>query len=110
MCLSLILLGATSITPARWASPQVTQQPEVPTAKSASAEVQHEAGPPTALAALVEEVKKNAPAILAAERAAKAATYVALNKLAAQQVTVRGATNGNTISVAEEEEGEVKMR
>lgn len=52
------------------------QQPEVPPAKTAQTEAQHEAGPPTPLAALVEEAKKNDPAIMAAERAAKAATYV----------------------------------
>lgn len=77
LSLSLILLGASSITPATWASPQAPQRPEVPPAKSAQAEMQHEAGLPTPLAALVEEAKKNDPAILAAERAAKAATYVA---------------------------------
>lgn len=35
------------------------------------------AGTPTSLAALIEEAKKNDPAILAAEKAARAATYVA---------------------------------
>ena len=53
------------------------QQPEVPPAKPAQAELQHEAGAPTPLATLIEEAKKNDPAILAAERAAKGATYVA---------------------------------
>ena len=37
----------------------------------------HEAGVPTPLASLIEEAKKNDPAILAAKRAAKAATFVA---------------------------------
>jgi outer membrane protein TolC len=75
--LSLILLGASSITPAIWASPQATQQPEAPPAKAAPAETQHEAGTPTPLAALIEEAGKNDPAILAATKAAEAATHVA---------------------------------
>jgi cobalt-zinc-cadmium efflux system outer membrane protein len=40
-------------------------------------QMEHETGVPTPLASLVEEAKKNDPAILAAERAAKAATFVA---------------------------------
>jgi cobalt-zinc-cadmium efflux system outer membrane protein len=78
VCLSLILLGASSFTPAIWAAPQSTQQqPEQASGKSAPAEMQHEAGIPTSLTTLIEEAKKNDPAILAAEKAAKAATYVA---------------------------------
>jgi cobalt-zinc-cadmium efflux system outer membrane protein len=39
-------------------------------------QAEHETGVPTPLASLIEETKKNDPAILAAERAAKAATFV----------------------------------
>ncbi len=55
VCLSVILLGASSITPATWASPQAPQQPEVRPPKSAQAELQQEVGPPTPLATLIEE-------------------------------------------------------
>lgn len=69
-----LLLGFLAFASSVLAKPQ---QPEVPPAKPAQAELQHEAGAPTPLATLIEEAKKNDPAILAAERAAKAATYVA---------------------------------
>jgi cobalt-zinc-cadmium efflux system outer membrane protein len=71
-----ILFGLLWACPGMRAAPS-PQQPDVPPAKSAPAGIQQEAAPPTPLAALVEEAKKNDPAILAAERAAKAATYVA---------------------------------
>lgn len=76
--LSLILLGASSITPVIGAAPQSTQQqPEKTSAKSAATEMQREAVTPTSLAALIEEAGKNDPAILAAQIAAEAATHVA---------------------------------
>src|SRR6266851_9549860 len=53
------------------------EQPEKPSAKSIPTEMQHEAGAPTPLAALIEEAGKNDPAILAAKKAAEAATHVA---------------------------------
>jgi outer membrane protein TolC len=53
------------------------EQPEKPSAKSIPTEMQHEAGAPTSLAALIEEAGKNDPAILAAKKAAEAATHVA---------------------------------
>ena len=78
VCLSLILLGASSITPVIWAAPQSTQeQPEKPSVTSTPAEMQHEAGTPTSLAALIQEMGENDPAILAARKAAEAATHVA---------------------------------
>jgi len=78
VCLSLILLGASSIGPAIWAAPQSTQQlPEKPSVQSTPTEKQNEAGPPASLAALIEEAGKNDPAILAAKKAAEAATHVA---------------------------------
>src|SRR5579864_187215 len=43
----------------------------------ASTEMQHEVGNPTPLSVLIEEAKKNDPAIHVAESAAKAATFVA---------------------------------
>lgn len=77
-CLSLVLLGASSITPVIWAGPQSPQlQPEKPPAKSTPAAMQHEAGTPTSLAALLEEMSENDPAILAARKAAEAVTHVA---------------------------------
>ncbi len=53
--------------------------------------MQHQTGTPTPLATLIEEAKKNDPAILAAERAAKAATYVApqVSSLPDPQFTVQ---------------------
>ena len=77
-CLSLILLGASSISPVIWAAPQSTQQqPEKQPVKSTPAATQGEAGTPTSLAALIEEMSENDPAILAARKAAEAATHIA---------------------------------
>jgi cobalt-zinc-cadmium efflux system outer membrane protein len=52
------------VSPKVFAVPQVAQ------------EMQHEAGNPTPLNALIEEVKKNDPAIRVAEAVAKAATFI----------------------------------
>ncbi len=90
--LTLILLGASSITPAIWSAPQSRQQqPEQPSAKSTQAQMQHGAGTPTPLATLIEEAKKNDPAILAAQKAAEAATHVApqVSSLPDPQFTVQ---------------------
>jgi len=78
VCLSLILLGVSSLNSAIWATPQSTQQQQKKlSAKSSPTETQLEAGTPTSLAALIEEAGGNDPAILAAKKAAEAATHVA---------------------------------
>jgi cobalt-zinc-cadmium efflux system outer membrane protein len=61
-----------------WAAPQSTQQqPEKLPVTSTPAEMQHETGTPTSLAALIQEMGENDPAIRAARKAAEAATHVA---------------------------------
>ena len=57
------------------AVPQVEQEHEE--SLQASSVMQHEAGNPTPLSVLIDEAKKNDPAIHAAESAAKAATFAA---------------------------------
>jgi len=57
------------------AVPQVVQEHEQ--SLQASSVMQHEAGNPTPLSVLIDEAKKNDPAIHAAESAAKAATFAA---------------------------------
>ncbi len=69
-------LGVLNLTPVLQAQQASQQEKQGPPVQS-SRQLEYEAGSPTPLAALVEEAKKNDPAILAAERAAKAATYVA---------------------------------
>lgn len=66
-----------SISAGLFAAPQVPQQQGREQSAQASGQMQHEEGVPTPLAALVEEAIKNDPAILTAERAARAATFVA---------------------------------
>src|ERR1700688_1351932 len=65
-----------SISPSLFAAPQAPQQ-AVEQSVQVSGQMQHEVGVPTPLAALVEEAEKNDPTILAAERAARAARFVA---------------------------------
>jgi cobalt-zinc-cadmium efflux system outer membrane protein len=65
-----------SISPSLFAGPQAPQQ-AVEQSAQVSGQMQHEVGVPTPLAALVEEAEKNDPTILAAERAARAARFVA---------------------------------
>src|SRR6266851_1956112 len=65
-----------SISPSLFAAPRAPQQ-AVEQSVQVSGQMQHEAGVPTPLAALVEEAEKNDPTILAAERAARAARFVA---------------------------------
>jgi cobalt-zinc-cadmium efflux system outer membrane protein len=73
----LIALGFLTLIPSSraFAVPQVVQEHELsPQAFSA---MQHEAGNPTPLSVLIEEAKKNDPAIRVAESAARAATFAA---------------------------------
>ena len=65
-----------SISPSLFAAPQAPQQ-GVELSVQLPGQTQHEVGVPTPLAALVEEAEKNDPTILAAERAARAARFVA---------------------------------
>jgi cobalt-zinc-cadmium efflux system outer membrane protein len=64
------------ISPSLFAAPQAAQQ-AVEQSVQVSEQMQHEVGVPTPLTALVEEAEKNDPTILAAERAARAARFVA---------------------------------
>lgn len=68
---------AGSISAGLFAAPQAAQQQGREQSTQASGQMQHEEGVPTPLAALVDEATKNDPAILTAERAARAATFVA---------------------------------
>ena len=65
-----------SISPSLFASPQPPQQ-GVEQSVQVSGQMQLEMGVPTPLGALVVEAEKNDPTILAAERAARAARFVA---------------------------------
>jgi cobalt-zinc-cadmium efflux system outer membrane protein len=72
--LAMIIGG--SISPSLLAAPQAPQQ-GVEQSLHVSGQIQHDEGVPTPLAALVEEAEKNDPTILAAERTARAARFVA---------------------------------
>jgi cobalt-zinc-cadmium efflux system outer membrane protein len=65
-----------SISPTLLAAPQAAQQ-AVEQSAQVSGQMQNEVGVPTPLVALVEEAEKSDPTILAAERAARAARFVA---------------------------------
>src|SRR5713101_2387411 len=65
-----------SISPSLFAAPQAPQQ-GVEQSVQLSEQTPHEVGAPTPLAALVDEADKNDPTILAAQRAARAARFVA---------------------------------
>ena len=65
------------ISPGLWAAPQAPQQQGLEQSVQVSGQMQHEVGVPTPLGALREEAEKNDPAILTAERAARAARFVA---------------------------------
>lgn len=71
----LIVLGLLTLigSSRAFAAPQVAQEHEQ--SPHVSSAMQHEAGNPTALSTLIEEAKKNDPAIRVAESAAKAATF-----------------------------------
>jgi outer membrane protein, heavy metal efflux system len=60
------------VLPSVFAAPQIVQEREESPQASA---MQHEAGKPTPLSVLIEEAKKNDPAIHVAESAARAATF-----------------------------------
>jgi cobalt-zinc-cadmium efflux system outer membrane protein len=60
------------VLPSVFAAPQIVQEREQSPQASA---MQHEAGKPTPLSVLIEEAKKNDPAIHVAESAARAATF-----------------------------------
>ena len=66
-----VVLIAGSISASTFAAPQTAQL------KPSPDQTANETGQPTPLASLIEEAKKNDPAILVAESAAKAATFVA---------------------------------
>src|ERR1700676_1414240 len=72
--LAMIIGGG--ISPSLFAALQAPQQ-GVELSVQLPGQTQHEVGAPTPLAALVEEAEKNDPTILAAERAARAARFVA---------------------------------
>ena len=77
IALGLITVLAGSVSSKLLAAPQGIREQGQEQAAQVQAQIEREAGVPTPLAALIEEAKKNDPAILAAERAAKAATFVA---------------------------------
>jgi cobalt-zinc-cadmium efflux system outer membrane protein len=92
LSLGLALLLSTSVHHGLWAAPQEPQQPEPkPAGTPEKSNSQQAAGPPTPLAALVEEARKSDPHILAAEQAAKAAGHVApqLSTLPDPQFTIQ---------------------
>lgn len=66
-----------SISAGLFASPQAAQQQGREPSAQASSQMRHDEGVPTPLAVLVEEAVQNDPAIRTAERAARAATFVA---------------------------------
>jgi cobalt-zinc-cadmium efflux system outer membrane protein len=71
----LLAVLAGGVTPNLFAAPQrIGEQGQ---SAPASGQMDHESSIPTPLAVLIEEAKKNDPAIHAAEQSARAATYVA---------------------------------
>ena len=75
--LALVVLFVSGVPPKLFAAPRAMPDQEQEPGAQTQSQTEHEAGVPTPLAALVDEAKKNDPAILTAERAAKAATFVA---------------------------------
>ncbi len=75
----VVLAGGAS--PKLYAAPQAIdeqgQQEQQEQSARVQSQMEHERGSPTPLAALIEEAKRNDPAIHAAEQAARAATFVA---------------------------------
>ncbi len=71
----LIAVLAGGVSPNLFAAPQKIDEQGQST--QASGQMGHETGIPTPLAVLIEEAKRNDPAIRAAEQTAKAATFVA---------------------------------
>ena len=70
-----VLAGGVSLN--LFAAPQRIGEQGQEQSAQASGQMDHESGIPTPLAVLIEEAKRNDPAIRAAEQAAKAATFVA---------------------------------
>src|SRR5580704_1976316 len=73
----LIAVLAGGVSPNLFAAPQRIGEQGQEQSVPASGQMDHESGIPTPLAVLIEEAKRNDPAIQAAEQAAKAATFVA---------------------------------
>jgi outer membrane protein TolC len=73
----LIAMLAGGVSPNLFAAPQRIGEQGQEQSAPASGQMDHESGIPTPLAVLIEEAKRNDPAIQAAEQAAKAATFVA---------------------------------
>src|SRR5271156_6484852 len=71
----LIAVLAGGVSPNLFAAPQKIDEQGQTT--QASGQMSHETGIPTPLSVLIEEAKRNDPAIRAAEQTAKAATFVA---------------------------------
>lgn len=69
-------LVVLSLSPALHAQQAPQQEKQGPPVQS-SGQMEHEAGTPIPLAALIDEAKKNDPTILASKKAAEAATHVA---------------------------------
>jgi outer membrane protein TolC len=81
-CPRLIVYGilvvlAGGVSSKLFAAPQETGEQGQKQSAPVRPEMEHEGGIPTPLATLIEEAKKNDPAIRAAEQAASAATFVA---------------------------------
>src|SRR5215472_15633046 len=75
--LALVVIFVSGVPPKLFAAPRAMPDQEQEPGAQTQSQTEHEAGVPTPLAALVDEAKKNDPAILTAEPAAKAATFVA---------------------------------
>ena len=73
----LIAVLAGGVSPNLFAAPQIISGQGQEQSAPASGQMDHDTGIPTPLAVLVEEAKRNDPAIRAAEQTAKAATFVA---------------------------------
>ena len=73
----LIAVLAGGVSPNLFAAPQKIEEQGQEQSAPASGQMDHESGVTTPLAALIEEAKRNDPAIRAAEQTAKAATFVA---------------------------------
>jgi len=74
---ALITVLAGSVSSKLLAAAQGIREQGQEASVQVQAQIEHEAGVATPLASLIEEAKRNDPAILAAERAARAATFIA---------------------------------
>src|SRR5713101_8298082 len=73
----ILAMLAGGVSSKLFAAPQETGEQGQKQSAPVQLQMEHEGGIPTPLATLIEEAKKNDPAIHAAEQAARAATYVA---------------------------------